>query len=78
VKVKEVVITSFAKMLLGGRAFSQIKGAVEAWANHELSGAQKRQAVKGYLSTMLAEMADWAVNLGIELAVAALKAKAGE
>lgn len=77
-KVKEVVITSFAKMLLGGRAFSQIRGAVEAWADKELSGAQKRQAVKGYLSTMLTDIAEWAVNLGIELAVAALKAKAGE
>lgn len=77
-KVKEVVITSFAKMLLGGRVFSQIKGAVEAWADRELSGAQKRQAVQGYLSTMLNDVATWAVNLGIELAVAALKAKAGE
>jgi hypothetical protein len=78
VKIKEVVITSFAKMLLGGRAFSQIKGAVEAWADKEMSGAQKRQAVQGYLRTMLSDVANWAVNLGIELAVAALKAKAGE
>lgn len=77
-KVKAVVISSFAKMLLGGSVFSQIKGAVEAWADKDLSGPLKRQAVQGYLSTMLTDVASWAVNLGIELAVAALKARAGE
>lgn len=77
-KVKSVIITSFAKMLLGGRVFSQIRGAVEAWEDKEMSGAQKRQAVRGYLSTMISDVAGWAINLGIELAVAALKAKVGD
>ena len=75
-KVKEVAIQSFANFLLGGDVFSQIKGAVLAWEDKDMSGPLKRQAVQSYLTTMLKDVAEWAINLGIELAVAYLKEKA--
>lgn len=72
-KIKAVAIKSFATFILGGSVFSQIRGAVEAWDDKELSGAMKRQAVQNYLATMIQDFAGWAINLGIELAVAYLK-----
>lgn len=74
-KIKAVAIKSFATFILGGSMFSQIRGAVEAWEDKELSGPMKRQAVQNYLSTMVQDLAGWAINLGIELAVAYLKEK---
>lgn len=74
-KVKAVAIKSFATFILGGSVFSQIRGAVEAWEDKDLSGPLKRQAVQNYLSTMVKDLASWAINLGIELAVAYLKEK---
>jgi hypothetical protein len=74
-KIKAVAIKSFATFILGGGVFSQIHKAVEAWEDKELSGPLKRQAVQHYLMDALQEIGSWAINLGIELAVAYMKEK---
>ena len=76
--VKSTVIKSFAKFVLGGLVFGKIKDIVATYNNSELSGSEKRSGAIKDLEAIGLGIATWAVNLGIELAVAYFKAQSGE
>jgi hypothetical protein len=69
-QIKAVAISSFAKFILGGLVFAKIKDIVEVYNNSELSGDQKREAAFKDIHDIGYNLTNWAVNLGIELAVA--------
>ena len=71
--VKGVAITSFAKFILGSDIFDRVKGAVIRQDDTTLSGAEKKAAVLEEIKTIGMEIAGWAINLAIELAVAYLR-----
>ncbi len=73
---KATAISSFAKFMLGGLAFNKIKDIVSIYNNEDLTGDQKREAALKDVKDLGMGIATWAVNLGIELAVAFLKSKA--
>lgn len=68
--VKSVAIHSFAKLMLGGLVFKKIKDIVALYNDTKLSGAEKRQAAIKDIEDIGFGLTSWAVNLGIELAVA--------
>ncbi|MGZ8172569.1 MAG: hypothetical protein ACXWT0_01575 [Methylobacter sp.] len=73
--IKAVAISSFARFILGGNVFSRLLSVVTRQQDKVLSGAEKRHAALEDIKTIGLELAEWAVNLGIELAVAWLKSK---
>lgn len=76
--VKSAVISSFAKFMIGGSVFSKIKDIVNIYNSKEMAGSEKKSAAIKDLEAIGLGIAAWAVNLGIELAVAYFKAQAGE
>lgn len=71
--VKSVAINSFAKFMIGGKIFDEIKSIVKVYSNSNLSGEEKRkQAIKDVFD-IVGEISLWIVSLGIELAVAYFK-----
>lgn len=76
--IKGTVISSFANFLLGRDIFSRLRGTVERQADTELTGPQKRAAVFEELKTIGLELENWAINLGIELAVAWMMTQASK
>ncbi len=75
-KIAPIAITSFARFMVGGEVFSEIKTAVEQQFDNDKTNAQKRTAAIKSAKAVLGDVADWALNLGIELAVAWFKSKA--
>jgi hypothetical protein len=76
-KIKSVAITSFAKLILGGDIFARIKGIVGRHDGHKgMTGPQKREAALEEARVIGLEIGEWAINLGIELAVAWLRSQA--
>jgi hypothetical protein len=71
--VKQVVITSFAKFMLGGTIFNEIKNIVQTYLDADLTGQQKREQAFKDCMDILQGVAGWVVGLGIELAVAYFK-----
>jgi len=75
-KISSIAIASFAKFMIGGEVFNEIKTAVGEQFDSDKTNAQKRaSAIKG-VKAILGDIADWTLNLGIELAVAWFKSKA--
>lgn len=72
-KVKAVAIESFAHLLLGSDIFPRVLRVVTRQADNDLTGEQKRAAAIEDFKTVGLELATWATNLAIELAVAWLK-----
>jgi hypothetical protein len=68
--IKSVAIASFAKFIIGGDVFSRLLGIIKRQQNNSLTGPEKRHAAFEEVKIIGLEMADWAINLGIELAVA--------
>lgn len=67
--IKSTAVSSFAKFILGGLVFDKIKDVVNIYNNAELSGEEKRSAAIKDIEDIGLGIANWAVNLGIELAV---------
>jgi hypothetical protein len=70
------LIKTLAGLLLGSDVFKRILAAVERWADKEISGLEKKQGVLDELQVIGLKMSKSLANLGIELAVQLLKAKA--
>lgn len=77
-KVAPFLIDRFASFLIGSDVFSRVKATVERQDAKELTGEEKRAAAVSEFKTIGLEIAKWAVNLAIELAVAFLRSKAGQ
>lgn len=77
-KIKSTAISSFAKFILGGTTFTRLIGIAKRQQDSNLSGAEKREAALADIEMIGLDIGGWAINLGIELAVAWLKSQAGE
>lgn len=71
--VKRIAIEGFAQLMIGGDIFKDIKHAVGEASAKDLTSAQKRSAVYSDLEHIAEKIGGWALNLGIELAVAWFK-----
>jgi len=71
--VKSVAISSFAKFMIGGKVFDEIKSIVKVYMDADLSGEEKRKQATKDVFDILGAVAGWVVGLGIELAVAYFK-----
>ena len=76
--MKSTVISSFARFILGGGIFTQIRAIVLVYNDSTLSGLEKRAAAVADIERLGLEIAGWAINLGIELAVAWAKSQSKE
>lgn len=77
--VKSYAIKSFANFILGSDAFSRISARVMARdADSNMTGESKRQLVAQDIRAIGLQLANWALNLGIELAVAWARSKAAD
>ncbi len=76
-KIAPYVIESFAKFILSGKTFYHLAAAVDYQQVTGKTGPEKRAAVIAQFKAMGFELAEWLLNLGIELAVAWAKSKAG-
>ena len=77
--IKSAAISSFAKFIIGGNTFSRVLRIVSLVdKNAFLRGEEKRALALHELKAIGLDVAQWAVNLAIELAVAWLKSKAGK
>lgn len=76
--LKSTVIGSFANFLLGSNTFDRIKAVILRQADKDISGDEKRESALEEIRLIGLGVATWAINLGIELAVAWLKTKSGE
>lgn len=72
------VIESFAKFVLDGKTFYHLSAAVDYQQLTGKTGPEKRTAVIAQFKAMGFELAEWLLNLGIELAVAWAKSKAAK
>ena len=75
--VKSTVISSFSKFILGGTVFAKIRDIVALYNTKDLSGTEKKAGAIKDLEDIGLGVANWALNLGIELAVAYFKALSG-
>lgn len=77
-KLLPFVIERFAKWAVGGVPFESMKRIVSSHDENMpgMTGAQKRESVLRVFKTFGYELADFLVNLAIELAVAYFKSKA--
>ena len=66
-------INLVATLLLGSDVFTRILGAVERWAEKEISGAEKRHGVLDELQVIGLKLTESAARFGIELALQYLK-----
>jgi hypothetical protein len=70
------LIQQLADITLGSDVFSRIVGAVERWAEKEISGAEKRAGVIDELEVIGLKLTESMANFGVELAVQYIKTKA--
>jgi len=70
------LISQLATILLGEDVLPRILGAVERWDEKKIAGAEKRVGVLNELEVIGLKLSESAANLGVELAVQYLKAKA--
>lgn len=68
--IKSVAISSFAKFIFGGDIFKRLINIIKRQQDKSITGPQKRQAAFDEVKIIGVEITDWAINLGIELAVA--------
>ena len=76
--LKATIIGSFASFLLGSNTFERIKAVILRQAEKDIPGEDKRESALEEIRLIGLGIATWAMNLGIELAVAWLKTKSGE
>ena len=63
-------------LILGSDVFERVLGAVERWADKEISGLEKKQGVLNELEIIGLELTKSSANFAIEAALQYLKAKA--
>lgn len=68
--IKSMAIVSFAKFIIGGSIFTKIKHIVINYNDANLSGEEKRKQALKDIADIGIQLSSWAINLGIELAVA--------
>lgn len=68
--IKSVAISSFAKFIFGGDIFNRLINIIKRQQDTGVSGPEKRKAAFEEAKVIGIEITDWAINLGIELAVA--------
>lgn len=74
-KVAPLAISSFARFILGGEIFNHLLSIVTfQQTSAQKSGEEKKAHAISEFRAIGFELANWALNLGIELAVAYLKA----
>lgn len=73
-----MVIAAFANFILGSGLFDQIKTAVMNAEDKLKDGAKKKKDVLSQLEVIGVAAGSSLINLGIELAVAWVKAKSGK
>lgn len=71
--IKSTAIQSFARFIVSGKLFDDVKHVVSIYNSANMTGTEKRHAVIKELGEMGTEVGSWAVNLAIELAVAYFK-----
>lgn len=74
-KIASIAISSFARFMLGGKIFNHILSIVtfqDVNGKDKTGNEKKESAIEAFKSIGL-ELANWALNLGIELAVAYFK-----
>lgn len=72
-KLKQTIISTFAKLILGSKLFDDAKSLAHNIQNSDLTGAEKRAAVRLDLLSIFGTISDVLINLSIELAVLWLK-----
>jgi hypothetical protein len=77
-KLGSVVINQFGKFIVGSDIFSRVVGVVKRLDDTSLTGAEKRAKAIQDFETIGVEIANWAINLAVELAVAYLRAQSGQ
>lgn len=72
--IKQIAISSFAKLILGSQVWADVRHLVSSIepANH-LSGAEKRHSVFTDLQKIASDVTNILLNLAIELAVVWIK-----
>lgn len=68
-------IHALAVLILGSDVFTRILATVERWADKAITGAEKRRGVLDEIEIIGLKVTESLARLGIELAVAYLKAK---
>lgn len=63
-------------LILGSNVFDRVLGAVERWAEKEISSLEKKQGVLAELEIIGLKLTQSGANFAVEAAVQALKAKA--
>lgn len=71
--IKQAAISSFAKFMIGGVVFKEIKSIVQTYTDANLTGAEKREQVFKDCMDIFQGISGWVIGLGIELAVAYFK-----
>lgn len=72
-KVSQIAIASFAKFVVGGKLFANVKDLVLQVESRNIDGVTKKRNVVASLQTLGYDVGTWIVNLAIELAVAYFK-----
>lgn len=73
--VLPIIIDRFAKLIIGGVPFESMKRIATDANNSLLTGSEKREAVRREFCTLSYDLAEFLINLGLELAVTYLKNK---
>ena len=73
--LSSILISSFAKFIYGGDVFSRLINIIKRQQDKILTGPEKRQAAFEEVKIIGIEITDWAINLGIELAVAFVRSQ---
>jgi len=74
ISILEKVIAWFT----GGGAYSTIKSVVDSFMNEDMTGEEKKEAVKKIIMPLLGALSGVLINLAIEVAVLALRSAAGD
>lgn len=74
-KLIPIVITSFANVVIGNFNWERVKAVVVRMDDKDLSGEEKRHLALKEIKIVGVDVAKWALNLAIELAVAWLRSK---
>jgi len=73
--IKTAAISSFARFIMGGDVFNRLISIIKRQQSTVLTGHEKRQAAFEEAKIIGIAITDWAINLGIELAVAWLRSQ---
>ncbi|GEM_PF-4401166 len=73
--LKSFLLQSIIKWLVGGAFFDDVKVLVKRAFDANISGEQKKEAVRQQLLMMGYRVSDFLINLAIESAVYVLKSK---